>query len=192
MYVCVCVDAQCGRRQPSIDCAKPQPTILRLLGHPPSICPCVRVCVGLVSAGAFIIGCIGGMVYVGASYAVRKSGVDDPLDAFAIHGATGAWGVFALGLFHVTDGAFYGGGGNLLGWQCAGIVAIAAWSAGVSALVFGLLRACNALRVSSEDETSGLDKAHHGGDAYVRLQTRRWWWWCGFATVGDAGRRLYV
>lgn len=111
--------------------------------------------------------------YVGASYFVRKLGVDDPLDAFAIHGVCGMWGVFAVGLFHTSQGAFYGAGGQLLGWQVAGILAITLWSAAMSALIFGLLHACSGLRVTDEQEAMGLDKDHHGGDAYAirRMKT---------------------
>ena len=124
-------------------------------------------CADVTDYGAFVIGFLGGGVYVVASYAVRKSGVDDPLDAFAIHGACGAWGVFALGLFHTTDGAFYGGDGTLLGWQVAGILAITVWSIGFAVLIFGILKAAKRLRVSAEEEKAGLDKKHHGGNAYA-------------------------
>ena len=113
--------------------------------------------------------------YVGASYFVRKLGVDDPLDAFAIHGVCGMWGVFAVGLFHTSQGAFYGAGGQLLGWQVAGILAITLWSVAMSTLIFGLLHACNGLRVTDEQEAMGLDKDHHGGDAYAirRMKTNQ-------------------
>lgn len=124
-------------------------------------------CADVTDYGAFIIGIIGGLIYVGTSKAVKKTGIDDPLDAFAIHGACGAWGVFALGLFSTSQGAFYGFGGNLLGWQIIGILCISAWALALSFFMFGVLSACKALRASNEDQETGLDEAHHGGAAYA-------------------------
>jgi Amt family ammonium transporter len=124
-------------------------------------------CADVTYYGAFIIGFVGGCLYVAASFGIRKAGIDDPLDAFAIHGACGAWGVFATGLFHTTSGAFYGGGGTLLGWQVVGIVVIAGWSALFSCLIFGLLSLCAGLRVTDDEEESGVDHHHHGGSAYA-------------------------
>ena len=59
--------------------------------------------------------------------------MDDPVDAVALHGFTGAWGVVAVGLFANDDyvaegygweeyGIFYGGSGKLLACQLLGIV----------------------------------------------------------------------
>ena len=49
--------------------------------------------------GAIVVGLIGSLVYVGASKGVKAAGIDDAVDAFAVHGACGAWGVIACGLF---------------------------------------------------------------------------------------------
>ena len=92
--------------------------------------------------------------------------VDDPLDAFAVHGGAGSWGVLALGLFHTELGAFYGAGGELFAWQLAGVLAIAVWSAVWSIIVFGLLRYFGKLRISAEEEEAGMDNFEHGGAAY--------------------------
>ena len=49
---------------------------------------------------AFVIGIFGGMIYFAASKTVLNiCKVDDPLDAYAVHGACGMWGTFAVGLF---------------------------------------------------------------------------------------------
>jgi hypothetical protein len=47
-----------------------------------------------------------------------------------------------------------------------GIIAVAAWVGGVSAVFFFGLQKLNKLRVSEEDEDDGLDIATHGGFAY--------------------------
>merc|ERR1719310_1882094 len=67
---------------------------------------------------ALIIGFIAAWVYHGASCLMRKLKIDDPLDAFAVHGACGFWGCIAVGFFAVGDytgkdaGLFYGGVGQ--------------------------------------------------------------------------------
>jgi len=44
------------------------------------------------------IGVIGGCVFAGSIRLVKALGVDDPLDAFSVHGACGFWGCIASGL----------------------------------------------------------------------------------------------
>merc|ERR1711871_394141 len=45
------------------------------------------------------IGVIAAFVYHAASCMMRKLRIDDPLDAFAVHGACGFWGVMSVGFF---------------------------------------------------------------------------------------------
>jgi hypothetical protein len=64
----------------------------------------VSICAGANTVypwAAFFIGFIGGLVYKAWSIAVRKAGVDDPLDAGAVHLGAGAWGLVAVTLFAV-------------------------------------------------------------------------------------------
>ena len=53
-----------------------------------------RTCEGR-AASTFLIW----QVYHAASTLMRKLKIDDPLDAFAVHGATGMWGLLAAGIF---------------------------------------------------------------------------------------------
>ena len=107
-----------------------------------------------------------------------KLGIDDPLDAFAVHGACGFWGVLAVGLFASPDygynaegaaGLFYGGdlAGVLLGVQLAGLVAQIAWVSVMSLILFFALKAARILRVDAATEEEGMDVSKHGGLAYV-------------------------
>lgn len=65
--------------------------------------------VGITSAtaivspwGAILIGMIAGCVYLFGSYVVLNIfKVDDPLDAVAVHGFCGMWGLLAAGIFPV-------------------------------------------------------------------------------------------
>jgi len=120
---------------------------------------------------AVIIGIVGGLVYVGASNLLLKLNIDDPLDAFAVHGACGAWGTIAVGLFTAKAysynlngycGAFSAGcDGRLLGYQLAFVMSVFAWVGVFSTVMFLFLRAIGMFRVSKEVEEEGLDSHEH-------------------------------
>ena len=62
---------------------------------------------------AIIMGFIGGCIYLASSKTVLYiCKVDDPLDAFSVHGACGFWGVIALALFMPESGKLKGGIGH--------------------------------------------------------------------------------
>lgn len=118
---------------------------------------------------ALIIGLLGGFVYQGASMLVQKLKIDDVVDAFAVHGACGFWGLVALGFFgNPADGL--GGNGILHGGEGAGgtfgtqIVAgilIALWSGLISAIVFIPLKMAGVLRLSDGFQDDGADVREH-------------------------------
>jgi len=115
--------------------------------------------------GSVGIGIIGGVVYSLSSMLLKYMRIDDPLDAFAVHGACGIWGVIAVGFFAVPE---YVGADNFqLGWQfvmqLVGTLLIIAWTTATSVLLFGLMRLCKILRVDEETEILGLDMDHHLG-----------------------------
>ena len=121
---------------------------------------------------AMIVGFLGGFVYLGASKTVLHiCHVDDPLDAFAVHGACGAWGVISCALFAAgfpgrREGLFYGDGAPLV----AGLVFILAniaWTGGLAVIMFVSIKMAGLLRVSAEVEDRGMDISKHGGSAYV-------------------------
>jgi len=122
---------------------------------------------------AFLIGLIGGMLSHGAIYIREHYHLfDDSLDVFACHGISGTWGVFATGLWAsaetpgLTDGAFYGRG-VLLGYQIAGILAVAGWAFVITFIMALAMKYLGYVRVSEEDEMKGLDLQVYGEDAYV-------------------------
>lgn len=126
---------------------------------------------------ALLIGTLGGFVVVGVSKLLEEYfKVDDPLDAFAVHGACGAWGCIAVGLFTTEDygfnmdgnyGLFYSGDFHLLGVQLLGVVVQIAWVTLTTGLLFGTLAYFGVLRVAEDEEMAGLDIIEHEGPAYV-------------------------
>jgi len=128
-------------------------------------------------AGAVIIGSLSALVYHGASCLMRKLKIDDPLDAYAVHGACGAWGCIAVGFFAVpaysyagdgatVGGVFYGGSGRLLGIQVVGVLIEIAWVCTTTTVLFLALKMAGILRTSADVERAGMDVSKHGGHAY--------------------------
>ena len=64
-------------------------------------------------------------------------------------------------------GLFYGGGLAQLGKQSLAVVVVAAYAFGVSFLLAKLIDRVMGFRISSEDETSGVDFSQHAETAYA-------------------------
>jgi len=131
-------------------------------------------------AAAILCGFVAAFIFEGGCQLLLKLKIDDPLAASPMHGFCGAWGVIYVGLMAKEEyvleaysdvnkgyGAFYGGGGELLGCQVTGVVCIIAWVCGLLGPFFFALKAAGQLRVPMEEEEMGLDVSHHGGDAYT-------------------------
>ena len=121
--------------------------------------------------GSIIIGAVAGLlVCFGVWFLDYKLRIDDPVGAVAVHCLNGIWGTIAVGLFATTSapgneelvGLFYGGGFQLLGIQLLGFFAVAAWTTVTMIIVFAIIKAIFGLRVSEEEEITGLDVTEHG------------------------------
>jgi Amt family ammonium transporter len=125
---------------------------------------------------AVVIGVITGGIVVFSVMFFDRIRIDDPVGAISVHGVCGAVGTLAVGLFASTrlieaagvgsPGLLYGGGTAQLGVQALGVVAVAAWALGGSAIVFALIKVTVGLRVSREEEIQGLDIGEHGMYGY--------------------------
>ena len=138
--------------------------------------------------GAIVIGLVAGLLVVfGVWLLDYKLHIDDPLDyklhiddpvgAVAVHMMNGIWGTLSVGLF-ATDsapgyaianasgqklvGLFYGGGFELMGLQLIGFASVAAWTAVTITVVFLIIKKIFGLRVTREEEITGLDATEHG------------------------------
>ena len=131
--------------------------------------------------GATIIGLVSGLLVVfGVWLLDYKLRIDDPVGAVAVHFTNGIWGTIAVGLF-ATDsapafaraisgganqiagkGLFYGGGFKQLGIQLFGMLCTAAWTAVTITIAFLVIKKIFGLRVSEEEEITGLDATEHG------------------------------
>ena len=128
--------------------------------------------------GAVVIGGVSGVLVVfGVWLLDNVLRIDDPVGAVAVHCMNGIWGTLAVGLF-ATDtapgysianssgktlvGLFYGGGFELMGLQLLGFISVAAWTFVTITITFFIIKAAIGLRVSREEEITGLDATEHG------------------------------
>lgn len=125
-------------------------------------------------AGAGVIGLVSGLLVVfGVWFLDNKLHVDDPVGAVAVHMLNGIWGTIAVGLFAtesapgfaaavIKEGLFYGGGFAQLGLQLVGMLITAAWTVVTITILFMVLKKTVGLRVTEEEEITGLDACEHG------------------------------
>ncbi len=124
--------------------------------------------------GAMAIGLLAGVIMTEAVRILdSKIRIDDPVGAIAVHGVAGIWGTIALGFFDTSGGLLYGGGAEVLGIQTVGILAVIGWTTFASGIVVYAVNAISPIRVSAEEEESGLDFAEHGSQAYAMQDVLR-------------------
>lgn len=118
---------------------------------------------------AAIIGLISGFVIVfGVEFVDKVLKVDDPVGAVGVHCLNGAFGTLAVGLFSNGDGTggytglLLGGGFGCFGSQLIGMLVVIAWGALTSFILFQIIKHTMGLRVTAEEEISGLDLPEHG------------------------------
>ncbi len=115
------------------------------------------------AGGAIAIGAIAGLVIVfGSAFIDSVLKIDDPVGAIAVHGLSGAVGTILVGFFATEGGLFYGGGAMMLGVQSLGVLTVALWTLTTSYVLFKVIDLVVGLRVSAEEEITGLDLLEHG------------------------------
>jgi Amt family ammonium transporter len=127
--------------------------------------------------GALIIGISAGIIcFYSTVYIKQKLKIDDSLDVFPVHGIGGILGTLLAGVFASTElGAFSGFGyaegiTTMLGQvtvQLIGIGSTILYTAVVSYILFKIVAVMTkGLRVSKEQETTGLDLTEHDEVGY--------------------------
>jgi Amt family ammonium transporter len=140
-----------------------------LRGRPSLLGLCSGLVAGLVAitpaAGyvtplsALWIGGIAGLAcYWGATGLKRWLNADDALDVFGVHAIGGIVGSVLTGLLASRSRSGVDGS---VGLQLIGIVAVVAYSAGMTAVLLWLTKVIVGLRVSEAAEAHGLDISQH-------------------------------
>jgi Amt family ammonium transporter len=139
-------------------------------------------CAFVAPWAALVIGLVGGILVILAADFIETIHIDDPVGAFAVHGACGIWGTLAIGLFGqpgltfapagvdaaTRAGLFLGGGFSLLGVQLIGSLATVAFTGVFAFVMFGALKTIGRLRVSSvvDDVRVFIDDFEHGASIW--------------------------
>ena len=106
---------------------------------------------------ATLIGAVGGVLCVLAVPVLDKLKIDDVVGAIPVHLICGIWGTIAVVLTN---------GDASLGTQLYGIIVVGVFTFIVSAVVWFILKMVMGIRVSEEEEITGLDMAELGMEAY--------------------------
>ncbi|WP_372993683.1 ammonium transporter [Sulfitobacter sp.] len=106
---------------------------------------------------ALIIGAVAGVLCQEAVVLIRnKAKIDDTLDVFAVHGVGGIFGTIMIAAF----------GAGTWAAQLGSLAIVGVYTTVVTVALVFICKAITPLRVSEEDETTGLDLAVHGERAY--------------------------
>jgi Amt family ammonium transporter len=121
--------------------------------------------------GALVIGLAAGTVcFFATQFIKRVARIDDSLDVFSVHGVGGILGTLCAGIFAgILGGVGYAEGmtmGKQVWVQLIGVVATLVWSGVVTWVLLKILDSLLGLRVSSEQETEGLDTVLHNETGY--------------------------
>jgi Amt family ammonium transporter len=151
-------------------------------GKPSAVGMAVGAVAGLVAitpASGFVVPGVAILIGLGAGVLSNvvaswraRSVLDDSLDVFACHGAGAVWGVAATGLFATltinsagANGLFYGNP-HLFAVELFAIGVVAAFCFAGTFVLLKLIGLFMPLRVSKEEERTGLDLTEHGEEAY--------------------------
>ncbi|OMJ76389.1 hypothetical protein SteCoe_24257 [Stentor coeruleus] len=119
-------------------------------------------CANIEQWAAIIIGAIGGFAYIFGNMLGDKLRLDDPCDTIYIHLCGGIVGIILPSFLDQTTGVCYGSDGKQIGIQLLGMVAIIAWSAIGTLIIFGGCKLFGILRMPVYAEVYGLDLVDNG------------------------------
>ena len=128
--------------------------------------------------GAFAIGIVGSAAAYTAVKIMARTGIDDALEVFAVHGVGGIWGSLATGIFAVQavddngvlqNVGLIDGEVGLLWANARAVAAVVVYSGVATFIILKILDVIPGLgiRVEANDEDLGLDITLHGERGYV-------------------------
>ena len=109
---------------------------------------------------AIIIGAVGGLIVVLGVALLDKCKLDDPVGAIPVHLFAGIWGTLAVGIF--GDSASF----DQFMIQLASVGIVGLFCVFGATLITLFVKSTLGLRVSEQEEETGLDITEHGTKAY--------------------------
>ncbi|EOQ87609.1 ammonium transporter [Leptospira yanagawae serovar Saopaulo str. Sao Paulo = ATCC 700523] len=128
-------------------------------------------CAIVSPTSAAIIGAVSGVLVVLSVLFFDKIKIDDPVGATSVHLVCGIWGTLAVAIFGY-EGSPAGVDVPSILTQLYGILAIGGFTFVVSLALWFVLKLAGGIRVSEEEELSGLDLGEHGAEAYPDFNIR--------------------
>jgi Amt family ammonium transporter len=129
-------------------------------------------CSSVAPLGAIAIGLIAGVLCALAVGLKFRFGYDDSLDVVGVHLVGGVVGTVLIGFLAdpgspaAVAGLFYGGGVDQLWRQVIGALAVLVYSFVVSLVLAYIVKAIMGLRVTAEEEATGIDETEHAETGY--------------------------
>jgi Amt family ammonium transporter len=126
-------------------------------------------------AGGLLIGVSAGFVCFYATMFIQHTlKIDDSLDVFPVHGVGGALGTIMVGVLVSSELGLFSGMGLAEGMtissqlmvQIYGVVAVGVYTAIVTYVILKIIDRITGLRVTEEEERSGLDVEYHNERGY--------------------------
>ncbi len=124
---------------------------------------------------SMIVGIIAGIVCYGAVALKNRLDWDDALDVWGVHGVGGIIGVIMLGIFGsaavnpmVAESLKTAGGrGGFVLTQIVAVLAVAVYCFLFTWVMLAIINLFIRVRVTKEEEATGLDSSLHGEEAYL-------------------------
>ena len=120
---------------------------------------------------ALLVGLLAAVLVYAGNHLLLKLHIDDACGTAVCHGLCGVWGLWAVGIFCSDKNVLYAGypvendacrNAEQFGTQVVTSLALITWTVSTAAAAWFLIYLTVGLRVSYEEEESGLDMLYHG------------------------------